>query len=671
MRQYKKLIITLFIIILILSVMPDVFMVYSSSIEHNNQLALNKYLRYNIVLSFISLISLAGGISIWVYNKSLRRRLIQSNESLTSIYKELKGSEEKLKSQLKIVENNERKIKRSEERYSFVINTLKVGIWDFDAVTGTAYIAPQLYKMFGFEAEDFVNFSKDWYRRIHPKDRLATLRFFRERLKNKDEIFEYQFRHITAYGEYRWVQAVATAQWGSDGKLLRLAGSFTDIDEKKENEEKVKHMAYYDSLTGLPNRAYLHEYVNNVIARGRMAAFIFIDIDNFKYVNDSMGHNLGDSVIIEMSSRISGLIRDGIVARWGGDEMIVLLENVNSKEDVCKFVGEMIEKVYLSFCSTGITVNLSISAGIAMFPDHGTDFETLLKNADTAMYSAKDSGKNKYCIFDANMNDTIYQKMKYEGLLREAIENDGLELYFQPQYSMADGTLCGVEALLRWKNEEFGSVSPAEFIPVAESSGLIIPLGLWVFKQACQFKLKMRKLGFTNITVAINISALQFKQEDFIDKIKSYIEENDINPHMLEFEITESILVDNTNATIAKLNELRNIGIKIALDDFGTGYSSLTYLKLLPIDTLKMDRSFIENVTVNKVDQDISGLFINIAHSLGLKVVAEGIETPEQRNLLNNFGCDIAQGFLYSEPIKENELFGILEENKKNRIVNP
>lgn len=665
MRQYKKLIIILFVIILIVSLMPDIFMVYSIRIRHNGQLALNQYLKYNIFLSIISLVSLASGIAIWFYNKSLRRRLILSNKSLTSIYRELKGSEEKLKSQLVILENNERKIKRSEERYSFVINTLKVGIWDYDAVTGATYIAPQLYKMFCFEAKDFDNFSKTWYHRIHPKDRLGTLRFFRERLKNKDENFEYQFRHITAYGQYRWVQAVATAQWGSDGKLLRLAGSFTDIDEKKENEEKVKHMAYYDALTGLPNRAYLHEYVNSVIARGRMAAFIFIDIDNFKYVNDSLGHNLGDTVIIEMSNRISGLIADGIIARWGGDEMIVLLENVKSKEDVCKFVGEMIDKVYLSFCSTGITVNLSISAGIAIFPDHGNDFETLLKNADTAMYSAKDSGKNKYCLFDVKMNDAIYQKMKYEGLLRDAIENDGLELYFQPQYNMSDGTLCGVEALLRWKNEEYGNVSPAEFIPVAESSGLIIPLGLWVFKQACQFKLRLREKGFTNITVAINISALQFKQEDFIYKIKSYIEENGIIPHMLEFEITESILVDNTNATIAKLNELRNIGIKIALDDFGTGYSSLTYLKLLPIDTLKMDRSFIENVTVNKVDQDISGLFINIAHSLGLKVVAEGIETPEQRNLLRNFGCDIAQGFLYSEPIKDIDLFKLLEEQNK------
>jgi len=666
LRQYKKHIITVFVIIFTISVIPDVILVYLSTTDHNSQQTVNEYLKYNIFLSLISLVSLMTGISIWIYNKSLRKKLIENNKSLTSIYSELKGSEEKLKAQLVTLEKNESKLKRSEERYSFVINTLKVGIWDYDAITHTTYIAPQLYKMFGFEAADFNNFSKIWYRRIHPKDRLAAFRFFRERLRNKDEIFEYQFRHITAYGQYRWVQAVATAQWDANGRLLRLAGSFTDIDEKRENEEKVKHMAYYDALTGLPNRAYLHEYVNNVIARGKMAAFIFIDIDNFKYVNDSLGHNLGDSVIIEMSNRISGLIANGIVARWGGDEMIVLLEDVTSKEDVCKFVGEMIEKVYLSFCSTGITVNLSISAGIAIFPDHGSDFETLLKNADTAMYYAKDSGKNKYCLFDVKMNDAIYQKMKYEGLLRNAIENDSLELYFQPQYNMSNGALCGVEALLRWKDEEFGSVSPSEFIPVAESSGLIIPLGIWVFKQACQFKLKLSELGYSNITVAINISALQFKQDDFIDKIKSYIEENGINPNMLEFEITESILVDNTNSTIKKLNELRNIGINIALDDFGTGYSSLTYLKLLPIDTLKMDRSFIENVTVNKVDQDIAGLFINIAHTLGLKIVAEGIEIPAQRDLLYNLGCDIAQGFLYSEPIKDTELLKLLEGQKES-----
>jgi len=651
MHQNKRQFIFNFFIVVLICVVSGILLMGFSVFFIYPNMDISVFIETMILLALLATVIILGFFCIWIDNK----------KRVKTLYKELQDSHNKLKSQLIKLVTKENLVKSSEERYNFVINTLKIGIWDYDATTQVTYIAPQLYKMFGFSAEDFQDFTKKWHRRIHPQDRLSTFRKFREKLTNKVDNIDCQFRYITKFNEYRWVQAVASAKWDEQGNLLRFAGSITDIDEAKQDEEKIKRMAYYDSLTGLPNRAYLHEYVNKVIKSGKMAAFIFIDIDNFKYVNDSFGHNLGDSVIIEMSKRISGLVANGIVARWGGDEIIVILENIKSQDEVCELTGNMIRKVYLSFSNKGITVNLSISAGVAIFPNHGSDFETLLMNADTAMYSAKDSGKNKFKMFDIKMNEVIYQKMKYEGLLRDALEKNELELYFQPQYDMKTGALCGVEALMRWYNEELGDVTPCEFIPVAESSGLIIPLGLWAFTQACKFQVKLNSLGYNDIAVAINFSALQFKQEDFIDYIKSYIVDNKVNPQMLEFEITESVLLDSTDITIAKLKELQKIGIKIALDDFGKGYSSLTYLKLFPIDILKMDRSFIENVTVDKADQDISGLIVNVAHSLGLKVVAEGIETIEQRELLLNIGCDIAQGFLYSKPIKDIEFFEMLK----------
>lgn len=430
--------------------------------------------------------------------------------------------------------------------------------------------------------------------------------------------------------------------------------------ELEQIEEKNRVLAYYDQLTSLPNRVYFIEELKKELEKvkhtNNKGAILFIDTDNFKNVNDTLGHHIGDELLKLVGARISSCMKDREnVFRIGGDEFLIIQRDV--KEISCtKNLADKIVKLFEKpFNINGRSIFTTASIGISMFPEDGTEENLILKNADTAMYKAKEEGKNKYLFYDEKMFKEIARKSELEKELREAIDKNELQLYFQPQISAIDMEFKGAEVLLRWKNDKFGFVSPAEFIPLAEETLLIIPIGKWILKEACLKTKAWIDRGRKPLTVCVNVSIIQLNQEDFLQSVKEILNETKLPPEYLEIEITESVLIKNLKVNLQILKEIKRLGIKIALDDFGTGYSSLSYLRILPIDKLKLDKSFIDKIDVDNNDQSILDGIVQLAHKLELNVIAEGVETEGQFNVLKKIKCDQIQGYYFSKPIPENE----------------
>jgi len=447
----------------------------------------------------------------------------------------------------------------------------------------------------------------------------------------------------------------------------------SEITIRKEAEERISHMAYYDSLTGLPNRQLftdrLSTCLKNIERHKGYAAVLFFDIDDFKRINDTLGHSIGDSLLKEVSTRITDCIRanDSVsrqiicntgtfsVSRLGGDEFIILISNIRAPQDSVIVAQRLMETMSQPFQLKDHEIYVTMSIGIAISPDDGLDVNTIVRNADIAMYNAKSKGKNNYQFYTETMNDIIHKRLMIENNLRKALDNNELELYYQPRIDGKTGIISSMEALIRWNRPGKGLVSPAEFIPVAEDTGLIIPIGEWVLKTACSQNMAWQELGLPPMTVSVNISGKQFQRKDFMATIVKALEYSSLDPKYLELEVTENILMKNVNVNIDMMKELSEIGIRISIDDFGTGYSSFNYLKHFPVDILKIDKSFIDDITNTDNDLAIVSAIILMAHSLNLKVVAEGVETIEQLDLLLNYNCDEIQGFYYSRPLPVNE----------------
>jgi diguanylate cyclase (GGDEF)-like protein/PAS domain S-box-containing protein len=448
-----------------------------------------------------------------------------------------------------------------------------------------------------------------------------------------------------------------------------------DITEKKRAEATILHMAYHDSLTDLPNRRLFKERLEKALKLAKrdqhQVAVMFLDLDRFKMINDTFGHALGDEILKQVSDRLTRLISEskrrakytGLVARMGGDEFICLIPNVKNQSEVEKIANDilqMVEKPY--HCGHEQQVfHLSASIGIVMYPDDGEDVDTLLRRADSAMYNAKEKGKNNYQFYTSMLQDLGLQRLSIENDLRRALENEEFELYYQPQVSMRTGMIYGMEALLRWKHPELGEISPQQFIPVAEDSGLIVPIGEWVLRTACRQNKLWQESGLPMMRIAVNLSSRQFKQENLVETIHSILEETGLEPVYLELEITETIAMNQADYTIEKLEALKRLGIQIAIDDFGTGYSSLNYLKRYPIDSLKIDRSFVRDIPRTSDDMAIVSAIIAMAHSLNLKVIVEGVETMEQLRFLHKQGCDAMQGYFFSKPLPADEIQAFCE----------
>jgi diguanylate cyclase (GGDEF)-like protein/PAS domain S-box-containing protein len=457
-----------------------------------------------------------------------------------------------------------------------------------------------------------------------------------------------------------------------DGSIFKHVGQFSDITEKKRKDELIWAQANFDTLTNLPNRRLFSDRFRQAISSsarsGRHGALLSLDLDQFKRLNDSFGHSMGDKLLIEVANRLTACVREeDTVARMGGDEFLIVLNSLSNKQSEAALQAELIaEKIRSELCRPYLLdktdYHSSSSIGVVLFLGHGDSQEKLLAHVDTAMYQAKSNGRNAICFFDSSMQAILDKRSQIESALRGALERRELSLHYQLQIH-STGRPLGVEALLRWNHPELGMISPAQFIPVAEESGLILPIGLWVLETACQQLAHWRSSPlFCNLSIAINVSALQFREAAFTDCVRNALQQSGIKPSLLKLELTESLVLDNVEDSIRKMNELKDLGIKFAMDDFGTGYSSLSYLSRLPIDQLKIDQSFVRDITTDQNDAAIVQTIISMALSLGMEVIAEGVETEEQRDFLDLRGCQAYQGYFYAKPVPIDLLEAKLEQ---------
>jgi diguanylate cyclase (GGDEF)-like protein/PAS domain S-box-containing protein len=443
-----------------------------------------------------------------------------------------------------------------------------------------------------------------------------------------------------------------------------------DITDRKAANDRLNYLAQYDPLTGLPNRSLYQDRLEHGLAQakrnGRSAAVLFIDLDRFKIVNDTLGHAIGDKLLLRVAARLSECLRTGdTVGRFGGDEFGVILLDLGKPGDAAVVARKINDALARPFDLDGHRTFISASIGITLYPDDAVDPATLNMNADAAMYRAKELGRNRYQFFAQEMNDRAMQRMQMEASMRRALERGEFVLHYQPKVDLANGAICGMEALLRWAHPEKGLVSPAEFIPVLEETGLIVPVGEWVTREACRQIVAWQQAGLKVPHVAVNLSARQFQQKNLEDNVREVLRETGVAPALLQFEITESVLTKDPDGAVRTLRGLKEAGVMLSVDDFGTGYSSLAYLKRFPLDALKIDRAFISDIVTNPDDAAITLAVISLAHSLKLKVVAEGVETEAQLNLLALYSCDQMQGYYFSRPVAAAELGAMLREGRR------
>lgn len=435
-----------------------------------------------------------------------------------------------------------------------------------------------------------------------------------------------------------------------------------DIRDKKKAEEQMEHMAYHDALTGLPNRWYTQAWLENCLAVNHIDrmkfGIVLLDLDRFKVINDSLGHQAGDLLLQKVADRLQSAIgtdNGNVLARLGGDEFILLLPNLNSPDDACTFSEIIMGILKEPFYIYNQKFNVTASIGISLFPEDGQDVNTLIKNADLAMYRSKEQGRNGYSLFNPSMKEFATDRMDKEILLSQALEKNEFVLHFQPKMDIKTGKIQGMEALVRWINEDSKILYPDSFIPIAEETGLIVPIGEWVLREACKQCKSWHEKGLSELTVSVNISLLQFHKQNLENLIADILEETGLPPSALELELTESTVMKHPAEAAIVLNNLKALGISISIDDFGTGFSSLSYLKHFPIDTLKIDKSFIMNLEWDEANTAIASAVISMAHSLNMKVVAEGVETMKQLEFLQQKNCHLAQGFLISKPLENHQ----------------
>jgi diguanylate cyclase (GGDEF)-like protein/PAS domain S-box-containing protein len=483
---------------------------------------------------------------------------------------------------------------------------------------------------------------------------------------------EVELRNYRKNGEMFWNAVSISPVKDESGRVTHYLGTQTDVSERKALEEEKRFRALHDDLTNLPNLSLIEDRIENCIsqaagAQGRVAV-LFIDIDHFKPINDSMGHRAGDQILVEFAHRLqANRLNHKHVARVAGDEFIVVLDQVGSDDDLLDSIDEVMSAFTNPFeLDDHGTLYITGSLGVSVYDDCEKNAEQMVQEADIAMYQAKQLGRNTYHFYEASLDSNYRQHVRMKSQLQYALNNEEFFLEFQPKSNLLNGELTGFEALIRWRNPDIGLVSPGEFIPTAEETGLIVPIGRWVLQSACAFNQRIIEQGLADVAVAVNISALQFMRPDFVREIESVLDETGLCANRLELELTESIMMDSSGDSVSKLEQLKALGVRISIDDFGTGYSNLNYLKRLPVDALKVDASFVREVTENQNDAGIVLAIISIAHNLGISVIAEGIETHSQLSYLARNQCDEGQGFLISHPLKESEITAYLSSNVRS-----
>ncbi|WHH60305.1 EAL domain-containing protein [Petroclostridium sp. X23] len=597
--------------------------------------------------------------------ENTNKELYRSYDELEAAHEELAATEEELRFQYNHIIENEESLKDSEERFRLALEGSNDIIWDMDIKNSKLFVSSRWTETLSFEEIEMPRDLKSWKDLIHPDDVENTLRMIRVHIMNKTPFYQDEHRLRTKDGKYKWFLHRGKAVWDVNGKPIRIAGSYTDISERKSTEEVIHQMAYYDSLTGLPNRTLLVDTLKNALteakAKKSMVSVMFLDLDNFKTINDTLGHTYGDLLLKNVGEMLGRYLKKGeMVARLGGDELVIIQPEIYSVEQVTSLASRIITSLEHPWILDDREFYVSSSIGIAIYPKDGQDEYTLLKNADIAMYHAKELGKNTYQLFNQSMNIKIMERLDMENSLRHALERNEYTVAYQPQIDIKTGKIVGAEALIRWVHPVWGTISPMKFIPIAEETGLIVPISEWMLRTACGQNKLWQQAGLPSIKMAVNLSARQFQQQGLVEMVARMLDDVGMNQQWLELEITETIAMQNLDYAIIILNKLQQMGIQVSLDDFGTGYSSLNYLRRLPINTLKIDKSFVRDITHSNCEQAIARSLISIAHSMDLEVVAEGVETEEQLFFLKRENCDKAQGYLFSKPIPAEELEELL-----------
>ncbi len=485
------------------------------------------------------------------------------------------------------------------------------------------------------------------------------------------KVWKGELRNRRKGGTFYWVESTITPYLKGNDQAYQYLIIQTDITKRKVAEERARYLAHFDSLTGIPNRTQFSDFLTHAVVEAekhqQTMAILFLDLDRFKMTNDSLGHRIGDQLLEQVAARLRSCLRGrDFVARMGGDEFAILLPDVSKDNDVVLLIERIFDTLKQPFQVASQEIIIKGSFGISSYPKDGEDAETLLRNAEMAMYDAKQEGKGRFNFYVPQLHKRLHQTLKIETALRHAIDLDELKLHYQPLIDLRTGEIIGMEALLRWERPGEGLISPADFIPVAEESGLILPIGEWVIRTACAQNKAWHEKGYGGLTMSVNVSSLQFEQEDFVAQVDRITRAAELDTHYLKLEMTESLFLKNTEIIIERLQQLKSLGFQLSIDDFGTGYSSLSYLKRFPIDNLKIDRSFVNNIAEDADDAVIAKTIISLAHNLRLQVVAEGIETEEQLVFLQEHHCDIGQGFLFSRPVP-NEAAEILLSKKIHR----
>lgn len=611
-------------------------------------------------------IRFAGSMIDITDRKEYELQLQNSYEELEITFEELTATQEELRTNYDTIVNNQELLRKSEERYRLVTEASNSGIWEVDILTHEFYLSTRWFELLGYDPNDDMSGKINGVQYLmHPDDQEEFNKVLASAMIEKQGVFEWEYRLRLRNGEYRWFLGRGKISYDDNGPY-RITGSISDIHELKMYQDRLQHLAYYDALSDLPNRLYLLEEIESYFANPvGEAALFFVDTDNFKYINDTMGHKFGDRLLKEASKRLSQVIQDdAMLFRLGGDEFVIFFKGMKHQDQAVDLAERLINSFIHPFKIDESEVYVSISIGVAYYPLHGMNAEELLKNADVAMYAAKEAGKGKYVVFTPSFLEVFNERVHLEKHLRQAIQNGEFQLYYQPQVSLKNGRVTGFEALIRWNSPELGLVSPLSFIKVAEDSRLIIPIGEWVIFRACAFAQRFQDEGYGKFKIAVNISVIQMLQDNFVDIVLRALADSGLNPHYLELEITETHIMESYDILIQKLAFLRSQGIQIALDDFGTGYSSLAYLKQMPITTLKIDKTFIGQVSVNEDPRSLIKAIVLIGRKMGLKVVAEGVETSQQMTYMKRSRCDSIQGYLFSRPLPEEETIQLIRSKR-------
>ncbi len=560
-------------------------------------------------------------------------------------------------------------LEQREKRFRTIVEKSWSGVVLLDGELRFSFVGSSTHHLIGYQ--DYELIGRSLFDFIHPRDAVAARKVFADVLPrpNQEAHGELRFRHKD--GRWIWLEGFSQNLL-HESSVGAIVLNYRDVSQRKETEKQLEYRAHYDSLTGLPNRLLFRDRLVNSLAHARRnrvgVAVMYLDVDHFKLVNDGLGHSFGDRLLADVAQRLQSSLRaSDTISRIGGDEFSILLPEVTSTEAVAGVARKVLDSLARPFNVDGHDLFVTASIGISCYPSDGDDAETLLKCADAAMYRAKELGRNQAQLFTASMNERYVRRLALEQHLHHAIERQQLELYYQPVYDRARRRIVSLEALLRWRDPNRGIVQPAEFIALAEETGLIIPIGEWVLRTACRQLRHWHDQGLAALRLAVNISAVQLQQRDLVDLVRSAVDDSGIVPELLQLEITESAAMQNFEMTMKALHDLRAMGVGVAVDDFGTGQSSLIYLKHFPIDTVKIDKEFLREVTSDETAAAIVSYVINLAHTLQLKVVAEGVETEEQYTFLRHYACDLMQGYLFSEPLPVDAVFPFLQQS----IVRP